>query len=120
MRLAAGGVAIFLHRLVLYVSLAVIAAAFVASLFFPLYGAFIFYGLLAWLLISFGIGRMPGVGRRRAGRPVGTPPAPAAPAPTGTGAAPAREPLGFCIYCGTLLAEGAAACPSCGRSVGRA
>ncbi|HEV2167096.1 MAG TPA: zinc ribbon domain-containing protein [Thermoplasmata archaeon] len=98
---------------------AVLGAALLIQFLYPALGVYVFYGLLFWLVASFFVFRMPGMGRTL---PSG---GPARPTPRISAEVPGAPPLPstppvaleFCAFCGTSLPEGAAKCPACGHTV---
>lgn len=99
----------------LIVSLALFIGAFLLQLLVPAVSAYVFYGLLAWLIASLFIFRLPVMGR-----PIGSP------RPVAAGSAPSRAAplsdglggsLGFCPYCAASVAPGTAVCPECHRGI---
>ena len=108
------------------INLAAIVVAFFVLFELPQYSGYAFYGLLAWILVSFVLLYAFRVGRPRpvAGSQVGSPGAsgPAggavggsgAPLPSASGGAPSVD---FCIYCGNTLPAGSTVCPTCGHPV---
>jgi hypothetical protein len=97
----------------------VLVAALVVQFYFPALGVYVFYGLLFWLVASFFVFRLPGMGR-----PVPGSRAPPLPRPE-PNAGPTGTPLSsgppvtleFCAFCGTSLPAGALRCPACGHAV---
>ena len=109
------------------VNIGVAAGALFVIFGYPRYANYAIYVFLAWFVVSFALvwaarGSAP-VGRTAPGIAVATPSA----GPSGTGvvrgagaASPAAPPaVGFCIYCGTDLPEGADRCPACGHAGAR-
>ncbi|MCI4357866.1 MAG: hypothetical protein L3J95_05860 [Thermoplasmata archaeon] len=104
---------------VLAVYAVVLVAALVVQFLLPALGVYVFYGLLFWLVASFFVFRLPGMGRPVPGSRHPSPPRPPPNAlangpPLTSGPAVALE---FCAFCGTSLSRGALRCPACGHAV---
>jgi hypothetical protein len=103
-------------RWVLTISyLVVLVVAILVEFLAPAISVYLFYGVLAWFVLSFFIYRLPAMNR-----PIGwsksTKPAPgptSTPLPSGS---PAVS-LDFCTNCGTHFPPGTSTCPSCGRTI---
>jgi hypothetical protein len=107
------------------VNLVAIVLAFVVLFELPQYSTYAFYGLLGWILASFvllyalRVGRTTPAGRAQSGGggPTGSSGASGSSPLPFSGAPGSATTVDFCIYCGTTLPAGAAACPNCGRAV---
>ena len=108
------------------VNLAAIVIAFFVLFELPQYSGYAFYGLLAWILVSFvllyafRVGRPRPVTGAQVGSPGGSGPVggPAsgagAPLPSASGGS---EAVDFCIYCGNTLPPSGTVCPTCGHPI---
>ncbi len=97
----------------------VLAVALLVQFLYPALGGLVFYGLLFWLVASFFLFRLPGMGRPVPGSGSSKTPSPPPPSSGGSAPLPSGPPvqLEFCAYCGTQLAAGASQCPACGHPV---
>jgi hypothetical protein len=115
---------VLVRTAVMIASLFGFAIAIAVQFLYPAAATYVFYALLAWIVASLFIYRLPVMNRQIGGGPSRAPPPPSYPpvsAPFGTtagGGTPlASHDVGFCIHCGTNVAPGTTTCPTCGRSV---
>ncbi|HEV2428378.1 MAG TPA: hypothetical protein VGV64_00820 [Thermoplasmata archaeon] len=100
-----------LRTIITFVNIGVFVGIFALQFVYPPIQPYAFWALLAYFVASLLFVRSPILSRDigRPKRPVSAPPLPS----SGGSGAPS---VGFCIYCGHALAEGAAACSACGRA----
>ena len=96
-------------------SLILFVSAFILQILVPAVSVYVFYGLLAWLIASLFIFRLPVMSRS-----IGSP------RPVAAGGGVSRTPLpsggvgtslGFCPFCAASVPPGTAVCPECHRGI---
>lgn len=94
----------------------VLVVALVLQLFVPSISTLLFYGVLAWFVLSLFLYRLPAMNRPISfGKKPAPPPVP--PGPSGAPLPSSPVDLGFCVKCGTHLPPGTSVCPVCGKTV---
>lgn len=100
-----------LRTLVTFLNIGVFVGIFALQFLYPRIQPYAFWALLAYFVASLVFIRSP-ILSRNIGRPTQTPTAPPLPSVGGASA----PTVGFCIYCGHPLPDGAAVCPACGHA----